>query len=70
MMLRLTRAGGVDQLPTASLLGVPILDGNYDLTVIDLESGEMKKADATINQGALKNYKLSSPDSMLIFKRK
>ncbi len=70
MMVRLTRAGGVEPLPTATLGGVSLMDGAYDLTVVDLEKGEMVKSTASVVSGTLKDQKLTSPDAILIFKRR
>ncbi|MEZ0326492.1 MAG: hypothetical protein ACAH95_11355, partial [Fimbriimonas sp.] len=70
MMARVMRVAGVEQLPTASLGGVPVGDGNYDLTVIDLENGDLTRSLVRVEKGSLSGYKLTSPDSMLILKRK
>jgi hypothetical protein len=68
LMLRLVASD--DALPAASLGALPIGDGDYELTTINLQTGEQAKSTVTIERAALKDFKMSAPDIMLIFARK
>ncbi len=69
MVLRLTAGAGQSSVK-ASVLGLSISDGLYNLTLIDLDSGETLTADKTVSHFALMNYPMSGRDLVLIFKRK
>jgi hypothetical protein len=68
-MIRLTRAAGVQELPAVTLGALPLLNGSYSLTTINLENGEVQRNTVSIEGATLKSFKVPSADCMLVFKR-
>lgn len=68
-MIRLVRAPGVEGEPLITLGALPLLNGAYSLTEIDLLSGQSRKGARTIDGASIKDFKPLSADTMLILKR-
>lgn len=68
MMLRLRAIGGGN--PVATVSGISLADGTYNVTTIDLVTGTKLDGLRDVKDFALKDFQLPSDDVMLIFKRK
>lgn len=68
MLLRLTQAIGVTGPVTATVVGFGLADGDYDVTTVDLVTGDSSVARRHIRDFQLRDFPLMSADQMLIFK--
>jgi hypothetical protein len=69
MIIRLTATSGTTN-PTGTVTGLSIGDGAYNLTRLDLESGDVSNSTVQVQNFALPSMKLQGKDQVLIFKRK
>jgi len=69
MIIRLTATSGTAN-PTGTVTGLSIGDGTYNLTRLDLESGDVSNSTVQVQNFALPSMKLQGKDQVLIFKRK
>jgi len=67
-VLRLTQASGVAGPVTASVTGLSLVDGDYDVTTIDLISGKSQTDRHAISHFRLEHWPVPSADQILAFK--
>jgi hypothetical protein len=65
MILRLTGTEG----SIGTVNGLSVGDGNYSLTAVDLESGDVKAGPVDMTHFSLAGYKMPSRDVVLIFRK-
>ncbi|MDR3691570.1 MAG: cellulase family glycosylhydrolase [Fimbriimonas sp.] len=69
MLLRLTAAAGLKDV-TGTVTGLSIGDGDYNLTTLDLDSGNTTNSTMSVRRFSLPEFKIPGHDCVLIFKRK
>ncbi|AIE86757.1 hypothetical protein [Fimbriimonas ginsengisoli] len=70
LLLRFLRADGVSQPVTASVAGISLSDGDYDVTTFDVASGAEKTERKAVKGFKLVDWPISGPDQVLVFKRR
>jgi len=69
MLLRLTANAGLSSV-TGAVTGLSISDAEYNVTTVDLDSGDVKSSSMLVSHFSLPDFKLPGRDVVMVFKRK
>jgi hypothetical protein len=70
LLLRFLRAPGLTGPVSASVSGISLADGNYEVTTFDAVTGQSRVETMAVKNFRLPNWKVTSADQVVVFKRR